>query len=64
MRAVAIQHRDETPTVLELPESAPGEGEIRVAVEAASINGFDVAVAAGYVWDALPHEFPVMLATW
>jgi NADPH:quinone reductase-like Zn-dependent oxidoreductase len=30
-------------------------------VEAASVNGFDVAVAAGYVWDALPHEFPVVL---
>jgi NADPH:quinone reductase-like Zn-dependent oxidoreductase len=61
MRAVAIQHRDEAPTVLELPDPTPGEGEIRVAVEAASINGFDAAVAAGYVWDALPHEFPVVL---
>jgi NADPH:quinone reductase-like Zn-dependent oxidoreductase len=30
-------------------------------VEAASVNGFDVAVAAGYVWDMLPHEFPVVL---
>ena len=61
MRTVAIQHRDEAPTVLELPDPTPGDGEIRVAVEAASINGFDVAVAAGYVWDALPHEFPVVL---
>ncbi len=32
-----------------------------VQVEAASVNGFDVSVAAGYVWDMLPHEFPVVL---
>jgi len=61
MRAVAIKQRDEAPTVLELPDPTPGDGEIRVAVEAASINGFDAAVADGYVWDALPHEFPVVL---
>lgn len=61
MRAVAIQHRDEAPTLLDLDGPVPGDGEIRVAVEAASINGFDAAVAAGYVWDALPHEFPVVL---
>jgi NADPH:quinone reductase-like Zn-dependent oxidoreductase len=32
-----------------------------VAVEAASINGFDVAVAGGYVWDHMPHTFPVVI---
>ena len=30
-------------------------------VEAASVNGFDLSVAGGYVWDMLPHEFPVVL---
>jgi NADPH:quinone reductase-like Zn-dependent oxidoreductase len=30
-------------------------------VHAASVNGFDLAVAAGYVWDAMPHTFPVVL---
>jgi NADPH:quinone reductase-like Zn-dependent oxidoreductase len=34
---------------------------VRVAVRAASINGIDAYVAAGYVWDAMPHEFPVVL---
>ena len=52
MRAVAIQHRHEAPTVLELPDPTPGDGEIRVAVDAASVNGFDVAVAARYVCDS------------
>ena len=32
-----------------------------VEVEAASVNGFDLSVAAGYVWDMLPNEFPVVL---
>jgi NADPH:quinone reductase-like Zn-dependent oxidoreductase len=39
----------------------PGPGQVRVTVEAASINGIDAAVAAGYVWDMLPHTFPVVI---
>jgi NADPH:quinone reductase-like Zn-dependent oxidoreductase len=61
MRAIAINARDTGPAELDRPAPAPGAGEVRIAVEAASVNGFDVAVAAGYVWDALPHEFPVVL---
>jgi NADPH:quinone reductase-like Zn-dependent oxidoreductase len=34
---------------------------VLVAVEAAPVNGFDLSVAGGYVWDMLPHEFPVVL---
>jgi NADPH:quinone reductase-like Zn-dependent oxidoreductase len=58
---MAIAERGSAPAVLELPDQEPGSGQVRVAVEAASVNGFDVAVAAGYVWDVLPHEFPVVL---
>jgi NADPH:quinone reductase-like Zn-dependent oxidoreductase len=61
MHAIAISARGTGPAELDLPEPETGGGEVRVAVEAASVNGFDVAVAAGYVWDALPHEFPVVL---
>ena len=61
MRAIGITARDTGPAELDRPAPAPGRGELRIAVEAASVNGFDVAVAAGYVWDALPHEFPVLL---
>lgn len=32
MRAVAIQHRDEAPTLLDLDDPVHGDGEIRVAV--------------------------------
>jgi NADPH:quinone reductase-like Zn-dependent oxidoreductase len=61
MKAFAITARDTSPAVQELPQPQPAPGEVLVAMEAASINGFDLSVAAGYVWDMLPHEFPVVL---
>ena len=51
MRALAITARDGAPAVVEVEEREPADGEVRVAVEAASINRFDLAVAVGYVWD-------------
>jgi NADPH:quinone reductase-like Zn-dependent oxidoreductase len=61
MRALAISERGAGPEILEVADHDPGAGEVRLAVEAASINGFDVAVAAGYVWSVMKAEFPVVL---
>ena len=61
MKAFAIASRDTQPTVQDLPNPQPAPGEVLVQVEAASVNGFDLSVAAGYVWDMIPHEFPVVL---
>jgi NADPH:quinone reductase-like Zn-dependent oxidoreductase len=61
MKAYAVTARDTQPTALELPDPVPAAGEILVSVEAASVNGFDLSVAGGYVFDMLPHEFPVVL---
>ncbi|MCU1613091.1 MAG: Alcohol dehydrogenase GroES domain protein [Frankiales bacterium] len=61
MRALAIEQRGAAPAVIEMKVPGPGPGEVRIAVEAASVNGFDLAVAGGYVWDAMPHTFPVIL---
>jgi NADPH:quinone reductase-like Zn-dependent oxidoreductase len=61
MRALAIAERGAAPAVQDLPVIEPAPGQVRLAVQAASVNGFDVAVAAGYVWDMIPHEFPVVL---
>ncbi|MCU1671454.1 MAG: Alcohol dehydrogenase GroES domain protein [Blastococcus sp.] len=61
MRALAIRERGAAPAVSDVEAVTPGRGELRVAVEAASVNGFDLAVAAGFVWDAMPHTFPVVL---
>ena len=61
MRALAVTARGASPAVVDVPDRAPDRGEVRVAVEAASINGFDLAVVAGYVWDRMPHTFPVVI---
>jgi NADPH:quinone reductase-like Zn-dependent oxidoreductase len=61
MRALAVAGRGETPAVIDVAEPSPAPGEVRVSVEAASVNGFDLSVAAGRMWDAMPHEFPVVL---
>src|SRR3954452_5461976 len=61
MKAYGITSRDAQPALTELPQPDLRPGEVLVEVEAASVNGFDLSVAAGYVWDMLPHEFPVVL---
>jgi len=61
MKAFAITARDTQPAVQDVPQPEPAPGEVLVEVEAASVNGFDLSVAAGYVWDMIPHEFPVVL---
>ena len=61
MKAFALTARDTQPAVQDVPQPEPAAGEVLVEVEAASVNGFDLSVAAGYVWDMIPHEFPVVL---
>ena len=61
MRALAFASRDDTLSVTDVPLAEPGPGQVRVVVEAASVNGIDAAVAAGYLWDMLPATFPVVL---
>ncbi|HET7531017.1 MAG TPA: zinc-binding dehydrogenase, partial [Mycobacteriales bacterium] len=61
MQALAITERGAAADVIEVPDPSAGGGEVRVAVEAASVNGFDLAVAAGHIWESMPAEFPVVL---
>lgn len=61
MRALASADFGATPTVIEIGIPEPGQGEIRVRVHAASINGFDQAVAGGYLKGMMEHRFPVVL---
>src|SRR3954453_16580086 len=61
MKAFAVASRNDSPVVHEFPRPQPGPDEVLIEVEAASVNGFDLSVAAGYVWDMLPHEIPVVL---
>jgi len=61
MRAIAMTDFDANPAMTELDIPEPAEGEIRVRVRAASVNGFDLSVAAGRTKDYMEHRFPLVL---
>lgn len=61
MRALVLKEFDSTPEVVELELPVPAEGEVRVRVRAASVNGFDLSVAAGRLNGMMEHRFPVVL---
>jgi NADPH:quinone reductase-like Zn-dependent oxidoreductase len=47
--------------VIDVADPVAGDGQVLVAVEAASVNGFDLAVVGGRVWDSMKAEFPVVI---
>ncbi len=61
MRAIVVEDYGTPPILLEVPKPDPGPGEVLVRVQASSINGFDVAVAAGMLKGMMDHRFPVVL---
>ncbi|WP_137844594.1 NADP-dependent oxidoreductase [Microbacterium sp. 2FI] len=61
MRAYAVQSAGEQPATHDLEVPEPDRGEVRVRVVAASVNGFDLAVAAGYMAGFFEHRYPVVL---
>ena len=60
MRAFAIDQFGATGSVHELPEPVPAEGQVRVRVEAASVNPADVTMNAGAYKDHMEHRFPLV----
>ena len=60
MRAYAIDQFGEPGSVHELPEPTPSEGQVRVRVEAASINPADVVMMKGFYKDMMEHRFPLV----
>ena len=62
MRAVVlVDEAASSPELVELEKPEPGEGEIRVKVAAASVNGFDLAVAAGHTKGLVEQAYPTVL---
>lgn len=61
MKVFALHDFDRAPAVTEVPLPEPADGEVRVRVRAASVNGFDLSVAAGRLQGMMEHRFPVVL---
>lgn len=61
MKAFALTDFGAPPQIVDVPVPEPTEGEVRVRVHAAALNGFDLSVAAGYAKDMMEHRFPVVL---
>ncbi|WP_344130177.1 alcohol dehydrogenase catalytic domain-containing protein, partial [Luedemannella flava] len=61
MRAVVTTDFGSAPVFTEVDTPTAGPGEIRVAVRASSLNGFDLALTRGWFRGMLEHQFPVVL---
>jgi NADPH:quinone reductase-like Zn-dependent oxidoreductase len=61
MKAIAIDDFATDPTVRDLPDPTPGEGELLVSVAASSVNGIDISVASGMVKGMMEYELPIVL---
>lgn len=61
MKAYAVAAEGEQPALVDLDLPQPQFGEARVRVIAASVNGFDIAVAAGWMAGFFEHRYPVVL---
>ena len=62
MRGFALGDLATPPTLRDdLAAPTPGDGDALVRVQASSVNGADVAIAAGMLEGMFEHEFPVVL---
>ena len=60
MRAFALDEFGRPGSIHEVPKPEPGEGQVRVKVEAAAVNPFDNSVLKGLMKDYMPHHFPLI----
>jgi NADPH2:quinone reductase len=60
MRAFAIDEFGAQGSIHELPDPTPGEGQVRVRVEAASVNPADLGMLSSAYKDFMPHHFPLV----
>jgi NADPH:quinone reductase-like Zn-dependent oxidoreductase len=60
MRAYAIDEFGAPGSIHDVPEPTPGEGQVRVRVEAASVNPADLGMLGGAYKDFMEHVFPLV----
>jgi NADPH:quinone reductase-like Zn-dependent oxidoreductase len=61
MKALALAGLGAPPSVMDVPDPDPADGEVLVRMRAASVNPYDVIVAMGGMKDYLPYEFPAVI---
>src|SRR5436190_11570354 len=61
MRAIIIDRFGAPATPADLPQPALGPRDVRVRVQASSVNPIDTAVAAGVFEKLVPHDLPITL---
>lgn len=61
MQVLAVATPGSPATVIDIDKPTPEAGEVLVRVTAASVNGFDLAVAAGMFEGMMEHRYPVVL---
>ncbi len=61
MKAFVVPDEVSSATFQDIPVPEPGSGEVRVAVKASSVNGFDVFVASGMAKGMMEHRYPVVV---
>ncbi len=60
MRAFAVDEFGQPGSIHDLPVPEPGDGQVRVRIDAASINPFDNFALKGYMKDRMEHHFPLI----
>jgi NADPH2:quinone reductase len=61
VKVFALAAADQPAALMEVPDPEPGDDRIVVRVMAASVNGFDVFQAGGYLVSMMPHDFPTVV---
>jgi NADPH:quinone reductase-like Zn-dependent oxidoreductase len=60
MKAFGLADENSTAAMLEVPTPEAGPGEVRIAVRASSVNGWDVFVMSGNARAMMEHHYPVI----
>ncbi|MCP2276354.1 NADP-dependent oxidoreductase [Nocardia amikacinitolerans] len=61
MRAIVIRKFGEPVEPAEMPEPEPGAQAVKVQLDAAGVNPFDLKMAKGILEGRMPHDFPAIL---